>query len=256
MDKRCGIIIGNWKMNGLRTALATFDAIAIHAEGIVREKPWCEIGLSVPATLLRECAERNSGALLVGGQDCHEASSGAHTGEISAAMLRDCGAEFVLLGHSERRAGGESSSRIAGKLLRAQRDNLRVVLCVGETATDRDAGEMERVIEGQLSESLAGEVDPARLLIAYEPVWAIGTGRVATMTELAAIFPFIRSLLRGRFDARGDVIPLLYGGSVSADNAAQLLAIEGVSGLLVGGASLQAESFGGVLDALLGLADR
>lgn len=223
---------GNWKMNGLGSDLAEIEAIAAGAPD------GCGLLICPPATLL---ARASALGLAVGGQDCHAKGSGAHTGDISAAMLVDAGASHVILGHSERRADhGETSDEVAAKALAAQAAGLTAIVCVGETEAERDAGRTLDVIGAQIDASVAGlELD--RLVVAYEPVWAIGTGRTPTLEEIAAVHAF----LRGRVD-----VPLLYGGSVKPGNAAEIFAVPNVDGALVGGASLKAGDFLGIARAL------
>lgn len=223
---------GNWKMNGLAADLAEIEAIAAGApEG-------CEVLICPPATLLARAA---AFGLAVGGQDCHAKGAGAHTGDLSAAMLADAGAEYVIVGHSERRADhGETSEEVAAKALSAQGAGLTAIVCVGETEAERDAGRTLDVVGAQIAASVAG-LDPARLVVAYEPVWAIGTGRTPTLEEIAEVHGFLR--------ARVDV-PLLYGGSVKPGNAAEIFAVPDVNGALVGGASLKSADFLAIAKAL------
>lgn len=223
---------GNWKMNGLAADLAEIEAIAAGApEG-------CEVLICPPATLLARAA---AFGLAVGGQDCHAKGAGAHTGDLSAAMLADAGAEYVIVGHSERRADhGETSEEVAAKALAAQGAGLTAIVCVGETEAERDAGRTLDVVGAQIAASVAG-LDPARLVVAYEPVWAIGTGRLPTLEEIAEVHGFLR--------ARVDV-PLLYGGSVKPGNAAEIFAVPDVNGALVGGASLKSADFLAIAKAL------
>lgn len=223
---------GNWKMNGLAADLAEIEAIAAGApEG-------CEVLICPPATLLARAA---AFGLAVGGQDCHAKGAGAHTGDLSAAMLADAGAEYVIVGHSERRADhGETSEEVAAKALAAQGAGLTAIVCVGETEAERDAGRTLDVVGAQIAASVAG-LDPARLVVAYEPVWAIGTGRLPTLEEIAEVHAFLR--------ARVDV-PLLYGGSVKPGNAAEIFAVPDVNGALVGGASLKSADFLAIAKAL------
>ncbi|WP_136685261.1 triose-phosphate isomerase [Falsirhodobacter xinxiangensis] len=223
---------GNWKMNGLAADLAEIEAIAAGApEG-------CEVLICPPATLLARAA---AFGLAVGGQDCHAKGAGAHTGDLSAAMLADAGAEYVIVGHSERRADhGETSEEVAAKAQAAQGAGLTAIVCVGETEAERDAGRTLDVVGAQIAASVAG-LDPARLVVAYEPVWAIGTGRTPTLEEIAEVHGFLR--------ARVDV-PLLYGGSVKPGNAAEIFAVPDVNGALVGGASLKSADFLAIAKAL------
>ncbi len=234
------VVLGNWKMNGLRAdglALAgRLEARAAHATGT--------LGLFPPATLVAAVAQRVAGSrILVGGQDCHAAESGAFTGSISAAMLKDAGARAVILGHSERRHGlGETDGEVRAKAGAALLAGLIVVLCIGETEAQHLAGERNEVLARQLAGSLPDGATPETLVVAYEPVWAIGTGRTPSLDEIGQIHGQLRRLLAGRI-AGGDDVALLYGGSVKADNAADIMAIEAVDGALVGGASLDADSF-------------
>jgi triosephosphate isomerase len=231
------IVLGNWKMNGLRE-----DGLALAGALVARMgAAQGTLGIFPPATLLAEIARRTAGSgILVGGQDCHERPAGAFTGSVSAPMLRDAGAAAVILGHSERRHGlGESDALIARKVAAALAAGLDVVLCIGETEAEWDAGERELVLQRQLADSLPAAADPARIIIAYEPVWAIGSGRTPQPADIVTTHRFIRDALARR--QGGSAIPVLYGGSVKADNAATLLRLDGVDGALVGGASLDAD---------------
>ncbi len=186
----------------------------------------------------------------IGGQDCHDRDAGAFTGSISAAMLRDAGASLVIVGHSERREGcGESDALVKAKATRALADGLSVILCVGESKAVRDAGEAERHVTAQLAASLPDAFDPARLAIAYEPIWAIGTGDVATVADVVAMHAALRDTLAGRIGDDAGSVRLLYGGSVNGDNAVELLGAANVDGALVGGASLTAAKFVPIIKA-------
>jgi len=233
-------IVGNWKMNGTRAMLAEARAID---RGAARH-PSVRVAVAPPFTLIQSMAE-NAEAMAIGGQDCHAAVSGAYTGDISAAMLADAGATFTILGHSERRAlHGESNELVRAKAEAALTAGLEVIVCVGETEAQRDAGQAEAVVCAQLDGSLpVGEGAAARVTVAYEPVWAIGTGRVPSVADVAAIHCAIRARLQAIYGMDGAGISILYGGSVNATNAAELLAADEVGGALVGGASLQADSF-------------
>lgn len=237
------LIAGNWKMNGLRaggTALAGGLAEKCRAE-----TPRCDFLVCPPAHLLIPVSEAIAGSgIALGGQDCHTAVSGAHTGDLSAEMLADVGCGFVILGHSERRADhGESSALVRSKADAAARADLKAIVCVGETAEERKAGRALEVIEAQVRESLP-EASTADLVVAYEPVWAIGTGLTATPADVAEAHAHIRALLVELFgEATGNGIRILYGGSVKPANAAELMAVENVDGALVGGASLKVEDF-------------
>ena len=237
-------IVGNWKMNGTRSMLAEARAI----ERGAGRYPEVQVALAPPFTLIHGMAEAAQ-AIGTGGQDCHTEAKGAHTGDISAAMLVDAGAGFVIVGHSERRRDhGESDAVVKAKADAALGAGLGVIVCVGETLEERDAGRAEDVVKGQVAASLPQRPDdaeaiPARVAIAYEPVWAIGTGRVAAVDDVIAMHRAIRATLVEAWGEAGSAVRILYGGSVNADNARDLLAAEGVGGALVGGASLTAESF-------------
>lgn len=226
------LIAGNWKMHGSRAALAEIDQIAAaRPEGV-------DVAICPPFTLIRESAGRG---VAIGGQDCHAAARGAHTGCISAAMLVEAGARLCIVGHSERRADqGETDAQVRAKAEAAMAAGLTAIVCVGETLAQRDAGEAEAVVRAQLAGSLPDGRDG--LVVAYEPVWAIGTGRVASTGDIAAMHGAIRSVV-------GDTVRILYGGSVKPDNAAAILRTPDVDGALVGGASLTATDFVPILAA-------
>lgn len=242
-------IVGNWKMNGTRAMLSEARSID---RGAARY-PAVEVGLAPPFTLVASLAEAVSD-IAVGGQDCHAKPSGAFTGDVSAPMLADAGARFTIVGHSERRAmHGESDADVRAKAEAAHEANLGVILCVGETEAERDAGKAEAVVASQLAGSLPlGEGAAAALAVAYEPVWAIGTGRVPSVEDVAAMHRSIRANLVKAYGDDGGQVRILYGGSVNAGNAAELLGIEDVGGALVGGASLTAESFLQIVAAAAG----
>ena len=238
---------GNWKMNGDGAALAEIDALlAAHPA------PGVEIVICPPATLIERMARRiASGPIAVGGQTCHVAPHGAHTGDISASMLAEAGARHVILGHSERRTDhGETDEMIRAQAEAALAAGLRLILCVGETAAERDADVTLEVVGSQLAGSLPEGVTAETLTIAYEPVWAIGTGRVPTTAQIAEVHDAIRAHLQERFGAAGADMPILYGGSVKPGNAAEIFAVANVDGALVGGASLKAADFSGIIAAL------
>ena len=241
--ERRPLAAGNWKMNGLRAdglALARDLASRAAAGG-----PACEVLLCPPATLLAEVGSAIDGTPLgLGAQDCTVEAAGAHTGDVSAEMLADQGCAYVIVGHSERRAGhGETDPLVSAKAAAAHRAGLSAIVCVGESEAERDAGQAFAVVEAQVRASLPQSVTPANTVLAYEPVWAIGTGRTPSAAEIEAVHAHLRAIIAG--DLR-----ILYGGSVKADNASELMAIAGVDGALVGGASLDAESFWGVVTAL------
>jgi len=238
---------GNWKMNGTAASLAEFDALVAAFPA-----PGCEVLICPPATLIARMAARpGAGSVAVGGQDCHAKASGAHTGDISAAMLADAGASHVILGHSERRADhAETDAMVRAKAAAAHAAGLVAVVCVGETEAERDAGSTLAVIGGQLAGSVPDGATGATTVIAYEPVWAIGTGRTPTNDQIAEVHGFLRAGLVARFGAEGEAFRLLYGGSVKPSNAAEIFAIADVDGALVGGASLKAVDFGAIVTAL------
>jgi len=237
------LIAGNWKMNGLRA-----DALVL-AKGVadgVKKAGWSdrEVLVCPPATLVMAVAEAVKGSgVLVGGEDCHAKASGAHTGDISAEMLRDAGASHVIVGHSERRTDhGETDAVVRAKAEAAWRAGLLPIVCIGETLAERDAGRTLAVLETQLKGSVPSGATAVKRVVAYEPVWAIGTGKTPTTAEVAAAHAHIREVLGGLVpDAAG--VRLLYGGSMKASNAAELLAAGDVDGGLIGGASLKADEF-------------
>ncbi len=238
---------GNWKMNGMAASLSEVSALlAAHPA------PKCDMLLCPPATLIAAMAQLAKGsALQVGGQDCHAKASGAHTGDLAAAMLADAGASHVILGHSERRADhGETDAMIHQKAEAALQAGLVAVVCVGETEAERNAGQTLAVVGAQLAASVPAGASAASLVIAYEPVWAIGTGRTPTLAEIAEVHAFLRAELTARFGADAAGMRLLYGGSVKPSNAAEIFALPHVDGALVGGASLKASDFGAIVAAL------
>ncbi|MDQ4419971.1 triose-phosphate isomerase [Sphingobium sp. DEHP117] len=240
------LVVGNWKMNGLRAQLADVEAIG----AVAAEHPAVEVGLCLPATLITAAADK-AGVAFIGAQDCHQKANGAHTGCLSAAMLKEAGATQVIVGHSERRTDQhESSADVAAKALAAKAEGLQVILCLGESLETRDAGEALPFVLNQLAESLPQGAAADWLSIAYEPIWAIGTGRIPTMEQIAEMHGGIRGKLAelaGAEVAAG--MRVLYGGSVNAENAAEIFALEDVDGGLVGGASLTAAKFGPVIAA-------
>lgn len=238
---------GNWKMNGLAEALAEIDALAA-----AHPAPSCDILICPPATLLSRMSDRASGtSVQTGGQDCHANASGAHTGDTSAEMIADAGGAFVIVGHSERRADhGESDDTVRAKAEAAWRAGLIAIICVGETLDEREAGRTIDVVGGQLQGSVPDGATAANTVVAYEPVWAIGTGKVPTLEEIGAVHDDIRARLAARFAGEADGMRLLYGGSVKPSNASEIFAVSNVDGALVGGASLKAADFGGIVAAL------
>ncbi len=240
------VVLGNWKMNGLKTdglaLVGQLAARAVHPSGT--------LGVFPPATLIAPVAQRLSATrIIVGGQDCHDQESGAFTGSISAAMLADAGATAVIVGHSERRHGlGEDDALVKAKAAAALAQGLLAVVCIGETEAEYLAGERDAVLTRQLDGSLPAGATAETLVVAYEPVWAIGTGRTPSLAEIDDTHNRLRVLLTERV-AGGAHVALLYGGSVKADNAADIMALAQVDGALVGGASLDAESFWSIYTA-------
>jgi triosephosphate isomerase (TIM) len=242
MADRKKLVAGNWKMNGLRAdGLVLAEELAERARSSV---VGCQLLICPPATLLIPVAATIAGSgIALGGQDCHFAEKGAFTGDISAEMLADAGCSHVILGHSERRHGhGESDAQIREKISAARRGGLTPILCVGETRAEREAGRAEAVVAGQLAGSIPEGLDRGALIVAYEPVWAIGTGLTCALDDVAAMHAAIRARLVP--DAQ-----ILYGGSVNPGNAAAILGFADVDGALVGGASLVAQSFWAIAEA-------
>ena len=249
-DRPRPLVAGNWKMHGVAASLAEISAMANLFRGRLAER--VDLVVCPPATLLQRAAAIAS-PVAVGGQDCHAAQSGAHTGDISAAMLVDAGARFVIVGHSERRADHhETDAIVRAKAKAALAVGLVVILCVGETEEERESGRALGVISGQLEASLPTGADVARLAVAYEPIWAIGSGRTPKPAEIAEVHHFLRSRLAASLGGGAARVRLLYGGSVKPANAAELLSITDVDGALVGGASLKADDF----MAIAGVYDR
>jgi triosephosphate isomerase len=235
------LLAGNWKMNGLKGALGEIRAMG---RAFADEPPLGDVLICPPATLITEAARAAAGSVIaIGGQDCHAQVSGAFTGDISAEMLRDAGATAVIVGHSERRQfHGESNEMVAAKARAAQRASLYAIVCVGETEGERLAGQAINVVSVQLRESLPAEFASSPVAVAYEPVWAIGTGRTPTTGEIQEMHAAIRAALSERGPDKAN-IRILYGGSVKPENALEILAIPNVDGALVGGASLKAADF-------------
>ena len=237
------LIAGNWKMNGLKSSSAEFEAMVAGASEVAAK---ADLLVCPPATLIAAFADkaRGSRTLKVGAQDCHPKASGAHTGDISAEMLADAGASAIIVGHSERRADhGESDVLVRQKAEAVWRAGLTAIVCIGETQHQRDAGQTLDICRGQLNLSVPDAATSANLVVAYEPVWAIGTGLTPTVGDVQQIHGFIRELLIARFKADGAAIRILYGGSVKPSNAAELMAVANVNGALVGGASRKASDF-------------
>jgi triosephosphate isomerase len=237
------LVAGNWKMNGLKASLAEISKIAADAGGFNADLMICP-----PATLIAQSAlAARDSVLQLGAQDCHAKASGAHTGDISAEMLADAGAKAVIVGHSERRADHhESDANVKAKAQAVWRAGLTAIVCVGESRGQREASDTLKVVGRQLDGSLPDGGTSANLVIAYEPVWAIGTGLTPTVADVAEVHAFIRKSLSGRYPEQGAGILILYGGSVKPDNAKDLLGVAEVNGALVGGASLKAADFLGI----------
>jgi triosephosphate isomerase len=234
------LVAGNWKMNGLNASAAQLDKIVA---GAAKLPPNVDILVCPPFTLVAGFAVRARGTrVAIGGQDCHAQVSGPHTGDVSAEMLADAQASAVIVGHSERRGEHhETDAEVRAKALAARRAGLFAIVCVGETRAERDAGKARDVVGAQLDGSLPD--GPADFVVAYEPVWAIGTGLTPTPGDVGDTHGFIRQRLAARYGQAADAIRILYGGSVKAANAKELLAVDNVDGTLVGGASLNAEEF-------------
>ena len=237
------LLVANWKMNGLHAdGLARASALAAHAAGGDCSG---DIVVCPPATLLFALRAVFAGTqVALGGQDCHVSAEGAHTGDVSAHMLSDAGCAYVIVGHSERRTShGEHDEWVAGKAAAAHAAGLTAIVCVGESASDRDAGRALAVIGRQVEGSLPASATPDNTAIAYEPVWAIGTGRTPGPADIEAAHAEVRGGWERRFSGSGATLRVLYGGSVTARNAGGILAVPGVDGVLVGGASLSADTF-------------
>ena len=237
------LIAGNWKMNGLKASLAEFEAMLAGAAKVAAK---ADLLVCPPATLIAVFAEKSRGSkmLAIGAQDCHPKASGANTGDISAEMLGDAGASAIIVGHSERRADhGESDVLVRQKAEAVWRAGITAIVCIGETQHQRDAGQTLDICRGQLNLSLPDKATSGNLVVAYEPVWAIGTGLTPTAQDVEQVHRFIRRVLTDRFNGEGGRIRILYGGSVKPSNAAELMGVANVNGALVGGASLKAADF-------------
>jgi len=241
------LIAGNWKMNGLTGALGEVGALI---RALKANPTAAKVVICPPATLISRAVAQAAGAVGVGGQDCHPKPSGAFTGDVSAEMLRDAGAQWVIVGHSERRQyHAESDALIASKAQAGWRAGLSVIICVGETEAERNAGREEEIVSGQLAVSIPDGATPSNAAVAYEPVWAIGTGRTPTSAEIAKMHAHIRAVLVKRFGEAARPMDILYGGSVNPKNAEEILRVPEVGGALVGGASLKAADFLAIIAA-------
>ena len=247
-DRRRPLVAGNWKMNGLKASASELRAIIAGADGIT---PAADLLICPPATLIAAFAELTRGSpVAIGGQDCHPEPEGAFTGDISAEMLADAGASAVIVGHSERRFyHAEANAAVQGKALAGRRAGLTAIVCIGETREQRETKQTLQVVARQLAGSLPDTGDAASLIVAYEPVWAIGTGVTPTVADVAEVHGFIRQQLIERYSNTGQDIRILYGGSVKPSNAKELMSVADVDGALVGGASLKAADFLGIAAA-------
>ena len=243
------LIAGNWKMNGLKSSQAEFEAMLAGASEVAAK---ADLLVCPPATLIAAFAKqaRGSKTLAIGAQDCHPKASGAHTGDISAEMLADAGAAAIIVGHSERRADhGETDVLVRQKAEAVWRAGLTAIVCIGETQHQRDTGRTLDICRGQLNVSLPDGTRADNLVVAYEPVWAIGTGLTPTVGDVEQIHQFIRQALSARFNQEGARMRILYGGSVKPSNARELMGVANVNGALIGGASLKADEFWAIVEA-------
>ncbi len=242
------LVAGNWKMNGLGSGLSELSSLK---EALAASPPPCDVLVCPPATLIAQADALVQGAFALGGQDCHSRPSGPHTGDISAEMLKDAGASFVIVGHSERRQNhGERDGDVAAKAQAAWRAGLTAIICIGESEAQRYAGDANQICAQQIDGSVPGGALAANTVIAYEPVWAIGTGKTPTLAEIAAMHGHIRTTLARRLGEAGRGMRILYGGSVKPDNAGEILNLPEVGGALVGGASLKAADFLSIIEGL------
>jgi triosephosphate isomerase len=247
MDRLRPLVAGNWKMNGTRSALAVLESI----KAGLRNLDAVDVAVCPPATLISRASVLATGSrIAIGGQDCHAEEIGAHTGDLSAEMIADAGGKLIIVGHSERRlAHHEDNQTVCRKVAATWRARLYAIACIGETAAEREAGQTLDVLSDQLAGSLPDGASGRNLVVAYEPVWAIGSGLTPTTAEIAEAQAHIRRQLADRFGGTGEEIRILYGGSVKPDNAAEIAAVNDVGGALVGGASLKAADFVAVVSA-------
>jgi len=246
-DRIRPLIAGNWKMNGIGRSISEVEKLG---RLLAADPPNADVAIFPPATLLDRLTAAAPRAVATGGQDCHPAASGAFTGDVSAPQLKDAGATFVILGHSERRAGhGETDALVGAKVLAALAVGLAPIVCVGETRAEREGGTFEAIVAGQLAGSVPDEAAGQDFVIAYEPVWAIGTGLTPTSPEIMAMHGMIRDRLTARFGDQGKRVRILYGGSLKPANAREILDLPNVNGGLVGGASLLADDFFAIISA-------
>ena len=244
------LIAGNWKMNGLLGDLATIDAMIA---GLGDDDTKAEALICPPFTSVSGFATRADDSILqIGAQTCHASESGAHTGDVSAGMLADAGATYVILGHSERRNDhGETDNDVKKKVEAACKAGLTPIVCVGEHLADRERGATMEIVLGQLADSLPDSLKGSAFVVAYEPIWAIGTGLTASTDQIAEVHAAVRNALVERFEHHGKTIRILYGGSMKPSNASEILAVENVNGGLIGGASLKADDFLAIYKAAL-----
>jgi triosephosphate isomerase len=242
------LVAGNWKMNGLASSLTELDALRT---ALAAEPAGAEVLVCPPFTLIAQAAWRVKGAFALGGQDCHAKPGGAHTGDIAAEMLKDAGASYVIVGHSERRQHhGERDGDVAAKAGAAWRAGLTAIICIGESESQRFSGNAQDICSNQIDGSVPGAASAANTVIAYEPVWAIGTGKTPTREEIMRMHAHIRSTLLRRLGAGAREMRILYGGSVNPDNAGEILNLPEVNGALVGGASIKSDDFLRVIRAI------
>ncbi len=248
MKQSVKLVAGNWKMNGLGASLAEAETLE---KALKEQAAACRVALCPPATLIDRMAQALKGGVVeIGGQDCHAETSGAYTGSVSAEMVRDAGAGLVILGHSERRAGfGETDADVAAKVEAALAAGLEPIICIGETLQEREAGQAVEVVSRQVAGSLPASLAGKAFAVAYEPVWAIGTGLTPTLEQIEEVHAAVRAAMVARLGEGGRAAPILYGGSVKPSNAKEILAVAQVGGALVGGASLKADDFLGIIRA-------
>ncbi len=236
------LIIGNWKMNGLAAQLS--EIATLNKELGEMESKNFKAVICPPATLIRPACAKAGDNVVIGGQNCHAEVSGAHTGDISAQMLQDAGAEYVIVGHSERRADcGETNAQVKAKAIAALNANITPIICVGESEAERKSGNAIEIVLEQLNNSLPDELANDEIVVAYEPIWAIGTGLVPSIEDITQMHQAIHQALAKKLGENGEKTPILYGGSMKAANSAQILEIAHVNGGLIGGASLKASDF-------------
>ncbi|WP_303718783.1 triose-phosphate isomerase [Brevundimonas naejangsanensis] len=248
MKQSVKLVAGNWKMNGLGASLAEAETLE---KALQEQAAACRVALCPPATLIDRMAQALKGGVVeIGGQDCHAETSGAYTGSVSAEMVRDAGAGLVILGHSERRAGfGETDADVAAKVEAALAAGLEPIICIGETLQEREAGQAVEVVSRQVAGSLPDSLAGKAFAVAYEPVWAIGTGLTPTLEQIEEVHAAVRAAMVAKLGEGGRAAPILYGGSVKPSNAKEILTVAEVGGALVGGASLKAEDFLGIIRA-------